>query len=97
MAQLVARLVRNEKVRGSNPLSSTPKPACQSWFFSCSGLKGPGTRMHKVASDSNRWPSMLPGGLPDAAPGSPIPPGAAGEGGERPRPSMGYSIVLEPS
>lgn len=40
---------------------------------------------------------MLPGGLPDAAPGSPIPPGAAGEGGERPRPSMGYSIVLEPS
>ena len=24
MAQLVARLVRNEKVRGSNPLSSTP-------------------------------------------------------------------------
>ena len=25
MAQLVARLVRNEKVRGSNPLSSTIK------------------------------------------------------------------------
>ena len=25
MAQLVARLVRNEKVRGSNPLSSTTK------------------------------------------------------------------------
>ncbi len=25
MAQLVARLVRNEKVRGSNPLSSTSK------------------------------------------------------------------------
>ncbi len=25
MAQLVARLVRNEKVRGSNPLSSTQK------------------------------------------------------------------------
>ncbi len=27
MAQLVARLVRNEKVRGSNPLSSTTKVA----------------------------------------------------------------------
>lgn len=26
MAQLVARLVRNEKVRGSNPLSSTNAP-----------------------------------------------------------------------
>ena len=36
MAQLVARLVRNEKVRGSNPLSSTKqtiRPGNQVGFF----------------------------------------------------------------
>jgi hypothetical protein len=30
MAQLVARLVRNEKVRGSSPLSSTTSPGAAS-------------------------------------------------------------------
>ena len=40
MAQLVARLVRNEKVRGSNPLSSTtktPSPTCGNGVFLISG------------------------------------------------------------
>ena len=43
MAQLVARLVRNEKVRGSNPLSSTTSvtlklPADGRRFFVLSGV-----------------------------------------------------------
>ena len=35
MAQLVARLVRNEKVRGSNPLSSTIRNLALASQFSC--------------------------------------------------------------
>ena len=34
MAQLVAHLVRNERVRGSSPLSSTRSPAWARWWTS---------------------------------------------------------------
>ena len=51
MAQLVARLVRNEKVRGSNPLSSTnektpsPQRKTATGFFIYEGQK-PGFDSH---------------------------------------------------
>ncbi len=44
MAQLVARLVRNEKVRGSNPLSSTSKTPGQRDVAGGSVLLGHGPR-----------------------------------------------------
>ena len=57
MAQLVARLVRNEKVRGSNPLSSTIKgrPRGRPFFVSTSTFTRPvpGAVLDGLRSDAN--------------------------------------------
>ena len=62
MAQLVARLVRNEKVRGSNPLSSTTSGPgrcriSRAELFSCPGLRS-----------APQLPDPAPIGAPDPAP-----------------------------
>ena len=77
MAQLVARLVRIEEVRGSNPLRSTEelKPQAIAWGFNrlrrdpryaTESARRPCTARSRSASESSPW-TALPAVTPDAA------------------------------